>query len=247
MWLGEQITARGIGNGIALILCVGLVTQLPAAIFGTLELGRQGHFSMGFLAGLVLFALALTASVVRFEKARRLEPVEFAGRANVPAASALLSFKLNGAGVIPTAMASWVVAVALVLASWLGAQEIGRMLSPGQPVYLICYAILVFLSVFLYAAFVADPGEMAEKLQRHGGAIAGVQPGEPTAEHLDRVLSRVTLAGAVYFVAVCLIPELLLLWAQVPFYLGGTALLVVVGTVLDIEKQAQDYALVEVK
>jgi preprotein translocase subunit SecY len=243
--LCNQITARGIGNGIALILCIGFVTGLPANIFGMLELGRQGHFSMGFIAGLALFAVALTAIVVRFEKARRLEPVEFAGRADVPAASAFLSFKLNGAGVIPTVMTSWVFTVVLVVASLLGAQEIGRMLNPGQPVYMICYAILIFFSVFIYAAFVADPGETAEKLRRLGGALPQIAPGEPTAAHLDRVLSRLTLIGAVYFVTVCLIPELLLLWAQVPFYFGGTALLVVVGTVLDIEQQAREFALVK--
>jgi preprotein translocase subunit SecY len=245
VWLCNQITARGIGNGIALILCIGVVTSLPANIFGMLELGRQGHFSMGFLAGVGLFALALTVVVVRFEKARRLERVEFAARADVPAASAFMPFKLNGAGVIPSVMASWVFTVVLLLASWLGAREIGQMLNPGQPVYMICYAILIFFSVFIYTAFVVDPGEAAEKLQRLGGALPQIAPGEPTAAHLDRVLSGVTLIGAVYFVTVCLIPELLILWAQVPFYLGGTALLVLVCTVLDIEKQAQELVLVK--
>jgi preprotein translocase subunit SecY len=242
VWLCNQITARGIGNGIALILCIGFASGLPANIFGMLELERRGHLSMGFIAGLALFALALTAIVVRFEKARRLEPVAFAARADVPAASAFLSFKLNGAGVMPTVIVSWVITVVLMIAAYFGAPEVGRMLSPGQPVYIVCYAILIFFSVFVYTALVADPGEVAEKLQRYGGALPQIPPGEPTAEHLDRVLSRVTLIGAAYFVTVCLIPELLLLWAQVPFYFGGTALLVLVCTALDIEKQAREFA-----
>jgi len=242
VWLCNQITARGIGNGIALILCVGFVTSLPGNVFGTLELGRQGHFSMGFIAGLGLFSAALIALVVRFEKARRLEPVAFASGADVR--TAFLSFKLNGAGVIPTVIASWVIAVLLLLASYFGAEDFTRKLTPGQPVFMLTYAIVVFFSVYLYTAFVLDPNEAAEKLQRYGGTIAQVQPGEATSEHLDRVLSHVTLVGAVYFVAVCLIPELLLSWAQVPFYFGGTALLVLVCTVLDIEKQAREFALV---
>jgi preprotein translocase subunit SecY len=242
VWLCNQITARGIGNGIALMLCVGAVTSLPAGIFGMLELGRQGHFSMGFIAGLALLAVALTAVVVRFEQARRLEPVAFAGRADVPAASAFLSFKLNGAGVIPTVLAAWVLLVPLLIARLFGAEEFVGSFTPGQPLYLISYAVVIFFSVYLYTAFLLDPTDVAERLQRLGGVIAGVPPGEPTAEHLDRVLSRLTLIGAVYFVTVCLIPELLISWAQVPFYLGGTSLLVLVCTVLDVETQARELA-----
>jgi preprotein translocase subunit SecY len=200
---------------------------------------------MGFIAGLALLAVALTAVVVRFEQARRLEPVAFAGRADVPAASAFLSFKLNGAGVIPTVLAAWVLLVPLLIARLFGAEEFVGSFTPGQPLYLISYAVVILFSVYLYTAFVVDPAEAAEKLQRLGGVIAGVQPGEPTAEHLDRVLSRLTLIGAVYFVTVCLIPELLISWAQVPFYLGGTSLLVLICTVLDVEKQARELALVK--
>jgi preprotein translocase subunit SecY len=245
VFLCHQITARGIGNGIALMLCIGVVTSLPANVLGMLELGRQGHVSMGFIAGLALLALALTAVAVRFEQARRHEPVAFAGRAGAPAASAFLSFKLNGAGVIPTVLAAWVLLVPLLIARFFGAEEFVRPFTPGQPLYLISYAVVILFSVYLYTAFVVDPAEAAEKLQRLGGVIAGVQPGEPTAEHLDRVLSRLTLIGAVYFVTVCLIPELLISWAQVPFYLGGTSLLVLICTVLDVEKQARELALVK--
>jgi preprotein translocase subunit SecY len=242
VFLCNQITARGIGNGIALMLCVGVVTSLPAGFFGMLELGRQGHVSMGFIAGLALFAVALTAAAVRFEQARRHEPVAFAGRADAPAASAFLSFKLNGAGVIPTVLAAWVLLVPLLIARLFGAEEFVRPFTAGQPLYLISYAVVIFFSVYLYTAFLLDPTDAAERLQRLGGVIAGVQPGEPTAEHLDRVLSRLTLIGAVYFVTVCLIPDLLISWAQVPFYLGGTSLLVLVCTVLDVEKQARALA-----
>jgi preprotein translocase subunit SecY len=243
VWLCNQITARGIGNGIALILCVGIVTSLPANVLGMLELGRQGIFSMGFIAGLALFAVVLTAIVVRFEKARRFEPVAFASRAHVPAVSAVLSFKLNGAGVMPTVLAALVFYVVLFVARFSGVADLEQTLASGEPVYIVCYALLIFFCVYLYTALVLDPTGAAETLQRLGGTIPQVQPGEATAEHLDRVLSRLATIGAAYFVTVCLIPELLLLWAQVPFYLGGTSLLVLVCTVLDIRKQVREFAL----
>ena len=222
----------------------GSCCSLPANIFGTLELGRQGQFSGSFIAGLGL----LCGGADRARGVRRKGAAARAGRVHrAPGAPvdrpAKLSFKLNGAGVIPTVIAAWVLAVPLLIATFFGAEEFARTLTPGQPVFMLCYAIVIVLSVYLYTAFVLDPNEAAEKLQRHGGAIPQVQPGEATAEHLDRVLSRVTLLGAVYFVTVCLIPELLILWAQVPFYLGGTSLLILVCTVLDIENQAREFAL----
>jgi preprotein translocase subunit SecY len=241
-WLCWQITARGLGNGIALVLCLGIVLKVPADILGVLELGRQGAFSQSFIAGLALLAVVSIALVVLFEKARRHERVDFAARGSAPAASAMLSFKLNGAGVIPTVLASWVLLVPLLIASYFGAADFVRTFAPGQPLYLPCYAIVIFLSVYLYTAFLLDPGEAAEKLQRLGGAIPHVAPGEATAAYLDAVLSRVTLIGAVCFVAVCLIPELLILWGQVRFYFGGTSLLILVCTVVDIEKQARELA-----
>jgi preprotein translocase subunit SecY len=240
VWLCGQITARGIGNGIALILCVGIVTKLPADVLGVVDLGQRGIFSTGQLAGFAAMALALVAIVAVIERARRHEPVTFAGQ------PAQMSFKLNGAGIIPPVIAAWVLAAPVIAATILDAPDIVRVLTPGEPVYLACYAVLLLFGVFFYTALVLDPNGMAEKLQRLGGAIPQVAPGEATAAHLDSVISRITLTGAVYFVMICLIPELLILWAQVPFYLGGTSLLVLVCTVLDVEKQVREFTHVRV-
>jgi preprotein translocase subunit SecY len=154
--------------------------------------------------------------------------------------------KLNGAGIIPPIIAGWVLVVPAVVAGLMGADGLFRVLTPGHPAYLTAYVAVMFLAVFFYAAFVIDPTDAADKLRRLGGAIPQVAPGEPTAEHLDIVLSRVTLIGATYFVVICLIPELLILWWQVPFYLGGISLLVLVCTVLDVEGQVRDFARVRV-
>jgi len=240
VWLCTQITERGIGNGIALIITAGIVTKLPADIFGALELAQRGVFTTNQLAAFALLAVALVAFVVLFEKARRRELVTFTtpGRAS----AAYLSFKLNGAGIIPPIIAGWVLVALALVAGFIGADGIFRMLTPGNPVYLVAYVLVMFLGVFFYTAFVVDPGDAAEKLHRLGGTIPQVAPGEPTAEHLDGVLSRVTLIGALYFVVICLIPELLILWGQVPFYLGGASLLVLVCTVLDVEGQVRQFA-----
>jgi preprotein translocase subunit SecY len=244
VWLCTQITERGIGNGIALVIAAGIVTKLPADIFGVLDLGQRGVLPAGQLAAFALLALALVAVVVLFEKARRREAVTFTAQGK--ASPANLSFKLNGAGIIPPIIAGWVLVVPAVVAGFMGADGLFRVLTPGHPAYLAVYALVMFLAVFLYTAFVVDPTDAAEKLRRLGGAIPQVAPGEPTAEHLDGVVSRVTLIGATYFVVICLIPELLILWWQVPFYLGGISLLVLVCTVLDVEGQVREFARVRV-
>jgi preprotein translocase subunit SecY len=244
-WLCWQITARGLGNGIALVLCLGIVLQVPGYILGVLDLGRRGVFSPNFLAGLALLALASVTLVAFIEKAQRFVRVDFAARGSAPAASADLTFKLNGAGVIPSVVAAWVLLAPLLLARYFGAEEFVRTFTPGQPLFFLAYAFVIFFCVYLYTAFLLDPNEAAQALQRHGGTIRQVPSGEATAEHLDGILSRVTLIGAIYFVAVCLIPELLILWGQVPFYFGGVSLLVLVCTVVDIEKQARELARVK--
>ncbi len=241
-WLADQITLRGIGNGVALLLCVGVIVELPQALVGAIELGRQGVLPGQVLAGIALLAVALVAAASFMEKARRKEPVGFG------AGTAHLSFKLNGAGIIPVMIATWVVAILATLIGYLSQQDpiawIGwrELFNPGRPAFMLATAAVMFICVFLYTAFVLDPSEAAENLKKYGGAIPQVEPGEATAEHLDRLLSRVTLIGAAYLVAVCLIPELLISWAQVPFYLGGTSLLVLVCTALDVEAQTRKLA-----
>jgi preprotein translocase subunit SecY len=240
IWLADQITTRGIGNGIALILCAGIVTQLPQTIFGTMELTRQGVLSSKALALLAILLVALTGVVALIEQARRREPVAFG------AGTSYLSFKLNGAGVVPSLVVSWILGLLLALAAYVSppdplAGAAPHWFDPGQPLFLLGYAVAIFFCVYFYTALVLDPSDAAEKLQRYGGAIPQVAPGEATAEHLDGVLSRITLIGAVYFVVICLTPELLLYRLDVPLYLGGTSLLVLVCTVLDIEKQARGY------
>jgi preprotein translocase subunit SecY len=246
VWLADQITTRGFGNGIALILCAGIVTQLPQTIFGALDLGRQGVLSGNALAVLAVLLVALTGLVAFMEKARRYEPVAYSLREDSPHTS-LLSFKLNGAGVVPSLVASWILGLVLAIAAYVSPPDpfTGRgtphWLDPGQPLFLLGYAILIFLLVYLYTALVLDPSDTAERLKRYGGVIPQVGPGEPTAEHIDNVISRITLIGAIYFVVICLTPELLLSQFNVPLYLGGTSLLVLVCTVLDIERQARAY------
>jgi len=254
VWLCGQITLRGIGNGIALIFCADVVVELPQTIAGTLELGRQGLLSSNLIMGTAILAVALVGVATFMEKARRNVPVAFSGRTGAGNESSL-SFKLNGAGWMPALIASWLLlvpALAVVyLADTYGRQDpfwwngVRQAFNPGQPAFIICYAIIIVCCVFLYTAFVLDPAEAAAKLASLGGVIPGVPPGEATADHLDRVLSRVTLIGALYVVAVCLIPELLISRTQVPFYLGGASLLILVCTVLDVEKQARAIAHLE--
>jgi preprotein translocase subunit SecY len=246
VWLNEQITLRGIGNGIALILCVGVVTELPAAVVATLELGRQGVLSTGIILLSIGVAIAVIGFVVFMESARRRLLVEFspprAGEPQARAPASYLSLKLNGAGaVVPVLGASWLMLVPLTLVNYAGNPEAGSLaawikgaFTDGQPLFLICYALLIVVCVFIYTAMVLDPAQAAESLQLHGGAIQGVEPGEATAAHVDRVLSITTLVGAAYLGLVCLIPEIFVSYAQVPFYFGGASLLIVVCTVLDI-------------
>lgn len=251
VWLCDQITQRGIGNGVALILSTGIVLQLPGGILDIIELKNQGLVSGDLVTGLALLSLVLVVCGTFFERARRRERVDFSMRADGGAqhvGTAYLSFKLNGAGIIPALVASWLMVVPVLLASYFSRwdpmwwSDIVRMFDRAQPLYMICYGLIVFVCVYLYTAFVLDPEDAAEKLKRHGGTIPRVEPGEATAIYLDRVVSRTTLYGAIYFVAICLIPELVLARAQVPFFLTGTSLLILVCTVLDVESQARQLA-----
>jgi len=250
MWLGEQITERGIGNGISLIIFAGIVAGLPAAIGGTLELVRTGE--MNALAVLFLFALALgvTAFVVFVERGQRRITVNYArrqqGRRLMAAQSSHLPLKLNMAGVIPPIFASSIILFPGTLGQWFGQSEdfrwlaeITSKLSPGEPVYVIFYALAIIFFCFFYTALVFNAKETADNLKRSGAFIPGIRPGEQTARYIDTVMTRLTAAGAIYITAVCLLPEFLIVGWNVPFYFGGTSLLIVVVVVMDFMAQIQ--------
>jgi preprotein translocase subunit SecY len=244
VFLADQITTRGIGNGIALMLCAGIVTQLPQTMLITLRYREVGLTTENGMMGLVAAAILFVAVVALIEGARREVTVAFSPREGSRYTSCL-PFKLNGAGLVPAVVAPWLLGVLLIVLTYYDvdrwAPRGARWFDPGQPLYLLGYAVAIFFCVYLYSAFVLDPEQAAEKLKRHGGAIPQVEPGEATADYLDNVVSRVTLVGAVYLVLICLIGEVLLYRFDLPFYLGGTSVLILVCTVIDIEKQARGY------
>ena len=250
MWLGEQITERGLGNGISLIIFAGIVAGLPSAIGGTLELVRTGE--MNALTVLVLFALAVavTAFVVFVERGQRRITVNYAkrqqGRKMFAAQSSHLPLKLNMAGVIPPIFASSIILFPSTLGQWLGTQENMRWLqdivgkiAPGEPLYVLLYAMAIIFFCFFYTALVFNSKETADNLKRSGAFIPGYRPGEQTARYIDKVMSRLTFAGAIYITAVCLLPEFLIVGWNVPFYFGGTSLLIIVVVVMDFMAQVQ--------
>lgn len=250
MWLGEQITERGIGNGISLIIFSGIVAGLPHAIGGTLELVRTGE--MNALAVLALFFLALgvTAFVVFVERGQRRITVNYArrqqGRRLMAAQSTHLPLKINMAGVIPPIFASSIILFPGTLGQWFGQSEgtrwiadITSKLSPGEPVYVIAYSSAIIFFCFFYTALVFNAKETADNLKRSGAFIPGIRPGDQTARYIDTVMTRLTAAGAIYITAVCLIPEFLIVGWHVPFYFGGTSLLIVVVVVMDFMAQVQ--------
>ncbi|WP_296697218.1 preprotein translocase subunit SecY [Thiocapsa sp. UBA6158] len=250
MWLGEQITERGIGNGISLIIFAGIVAGLPSALGGTLELARTGE--MNSLAVLALFAMALavTAFVVFVERGQRRITVNYArrqqGRKMMQAQSTHLPLKLNMAGVIPPIFASSIILFPGTLGQWFGSSEgmrwladITAKLSPGEPVYVLLYAAAIIFFCFFYTALVFNAKDTADNLKRSGAFIPGIRPGEQTARYIDTVMTRLTAAGAIYITAVCLLPEFLIVGYNVPFYFGGTSLLIVVVVVMDFMAQVQ--------
>ncbi|HEX9802393.1 MAG TPA: preprotein translocase subunit SecY [Gammaproteobacteria bacterium] len=250
MWLGEQVTERGIGNGISLIIFAGIVAGLPAAIGGTLELARTGELSP--ILVLVLFALALlvTAFVIYVERGQRRITVNYAkrqqGRKMYAAQSSHLPLKVNMAGVIPPIFASSIILFPATLGGWFGSaegmgwlQDISATMSPGQPLYVAFYAVAIIFFCFFYTALMFNPKETADNLKKSGAFVPGIRPGEQTARYIDGILSRLTLAGAIYITLVCLLPEFLILSWNVPFYFGGTSLLIIVVVVMDFMAQLQ--------
>ena len=251
MWLGEQITQRGIGNGISLIIFAGIVAELPRAIAGTLELGRQGQFNL--LEILALFALvtAVITFIVFVERAQRRLPVQYprrqVGNAMAAAQQSHLPLKLNTAGVIPPIFASSLLLLPLTIVGFSGAQggdftaTISQYLSHGQPIYMLLYGGLIAFFCFFYTAIVFNPKENADMLKKYGGFVPGIRPGQQTADYIDYVLTRVTAIGAAYLVFVCLLPEFLISRYDIPFYLGGTSLLIVVTVTMDTVAQVHSH------
>ena len=252
MWLGEQITERGVGNGISMIIFAGIVAGLPAAVAGTLELARTGELNVLMVIFLFLLILAVTGVVIFVERGQRRITVNYAkrqvGRKMYAGQSSHLPLKLNMSGVIPPIFASSLILFPTTLVGWIGQsdipalrwfQDLAQTIAPGQPLYVILYAAGIVFFCFFYTAIVFDPKETAENLKKSGAFVPGMRPGEQTAKYLDTVLTKLTLAGAIYITAVCLLPELLILEYNVPFYFGGTSLLIVVVVVMDFMSQVQ--------
>jgi preprotein translocase subunit SecY len=255
MWLGEQITQRGIGNGTSLIIMSGIVAQLPSAVAGTLELGRQGALSTGLILIVLLMAVAVITFIVFMERAQRRLLIQYpkrqVGNRMFEGQSSHLPLKLNTSGVIPPIFASSLLLLPTTVASFTTAQgsatgwltTITTLLSHGRPLFLILYVALIVFFAFFYTAIIFNPTETADNLKKHGGFIPGIRPGERTAEYIDYVLSRITVIGAGYLAIVCLFPEMLIAYAAVPFYFGGTSLLIVVSVTMDTVAQVQGYLL----
>jgi preprotein translocase subunit SecY len=253
MWLGEQITARGIGNGISLIIMAGIVAELPSAIAGTLELGRQGALSTGLILAVMLMAFAVIMFIVFMERAQRRLLIQYPkrqiGNQMFEGQSSHLPLKLNSAGVIPPIFASSLLLVPTTVAGFSGGQgpewmtSIVAYIGHGQPLFMVLYIGMIVFFTFFYTAIVFNPKDTADNLKKHGGFIPGIRPGERTAEYIDYVLTRITVVGAAYIAIVCLIPELLISYAAVPFYFGGTSLLIVVSVTMDTVAQVQGHLL----
>ena len=254
MWLGEQITSRGIGNGISLIILSGIVAELPSALVGMFELGRQGALSTGLILLIIVMAIAVIAFIVFMERAQRRLLIQYpkrqVGNRVFEGQSSHLPLKLNTSGVIPPIFASSLLLLPTTIASfnaqgqgpeWLSI--ITTQLAHGRPLFLLLYVGLIVFFAFFYTAIVFNPTETADNLKKHGGFIPGIRPGERTAEYIDYVLSRITVIGAAYLAIVCLIPEILISYAAVPFYFGGTSLLIVVSVTMDTVAQVQGYLL----
>jgi preprotein translocase subunit SecY len=250
MWLGEQVTERGIGNGISVIIFAGIVAGLPSAIGGTIELVRTGELNSIIILFLLIGVIAVTLFVVFIERGQRRITVNYAkrqqGNKMYAAQSSHLPLKLNMAGVIPPIFASSIILFPATLGSWFGQQEgmrwlqdISATLSPGQPLYVMFYAAAIIFFCFFYTALVFNSKETAENLKKSGAFIPGIRPGKQTATYIDGVLSRLTLVGALYITLVCLLPEFLILFWNVPFYFGGTSLLIIVVVVMDFMAQVQ--------
>jgi preprotein translocase subunit SecY len=255
MWLGEQITSRGIGNGISLIIFAGIVAGLPSGVAALLELGRTGQMSMFVILGILILALAVIALIVFFERAQRRLLIQYpkrqVGMRMTQAESSHMPLKLNTAGVIPPIFASSLLLLPITVANfskgkgpdWLN--SLTAMLGHGQPLFLVFYGALIVFFCFFYTSIQFNPKETADNLKKSGGFILGIRPGDKTAEYIDWILTRITMIGAAYLVLICLLPELLVGYSGIPFYFGGTSLLIVVSVTLDTVSQLQGHMLAQ--
>jgi len=254
MWLGEQITERGIGNGISLIIFAGIAAGLPAAVAGTLELQRTGAFSILTVFFIAALVIGVTALVCFVERGQRRILVNYAkrqvGRKIYGGQSSHLPLKLNMSGVIPPIFASSIILFPATLAGWFGTGENMRWLSniastlhPGQPIYVFLYSAAIIFFCFFYAALMFNPKETADNLKKSGAFVPGIRPGDQTARYIEKIMLRLTLVGSIYVTLVCLLPEFLIVWKSVPFYFGGTSLLIIVVVTMDFMAQVQAYAM----
>ncbi|MGZ8189924.1 MAG: preprotein translocase subunit SecY [Methylococcaceae bacterium] len=254
MWLGEQVTERGIGNGISMIIFAGIVSGLPKAIGGTLELARTGEMNGAFIILLFLLSITVTALVVFVERGQRRILINYPkrqqGRKLYAGQSSFLPLKLNMAGVIPPIFASSIILFPATIAGWFGntdgftwLQDVATMLSPGQPIYVLLYATAIIFFCFFYTALVFNSKETAENLKKSGAFLPGIRPGVQTTAYIDKVMTRLTLIGAFYITLVCLLPEFLIVYWNVPFYFGGTSLLIIVVVVMDFISQMQTHVM----
>ncbi|MGH9651296.1 MAG: preprotein translocase subunit SecY, partial [Terriglobales bacterium] len=253
MWLGEQITARGIGNGISLIIFAGIVAGLPSGIAAMLELGRTGQLSTFVILGIIVMALFVVAFIVLMERAQRRLLIQYpkrqVGNKMYQGDSSHMPLKLNTSGVIPPIFASSLLLLPITVANFTKGQgpdwlnTLTAMLGHGQPLFLFLYVVLIIFFAFFYTSIMFNPKETAENLKKYGGFVPGLRPGERTAEYIDYVLTRITVIGAGYLAAVCVLPEFLISYAAVPFYFGGTSLLIAVSVTMDTVAQIHSHLL----
>jgi len=254
MWLGEQITARGVGNGISLLIFAGIVAGLPGALAGMLEMGRTGALAVGMILFLLIMIVAVITWIVFMERAQRRLIVQYPkrqmGNKMFQGDKSHLPLKLNTAGVIPAIFASSLLLLPATLVGFAGAQDapewvtaLTAWLGPGQPLYMALYAAGIIFFCFFYTSLVFNPEDTADNLKKYGGFIPGIRPGKRTAEYIDYVLTRLTVVGAAYLTIVCLLPEVLRARYNIPFYLGGTSLLIVVTVTMDTVAQIQSHLL----
>ena len=253
MWLGEQVTQRGVGNGISLIIFAGIVATIPSALAGMLELGRQGALATPLILGIFIMLVIVVVVIVYVERAQRRLIIQYpkrqVGNRMFQGDQSHLPLKLNTAGVIPPIFASSLLLLPVTVANFSAGQgpewlvTMTALLGHGQPLYLTLYAVGIIFFAFFYTAIVFNPSDTADNLKKHGGFIPGIRPGEKTAEYIDYVLTRITVFGAAYLAIVCLLPEFLIGYSGIPFYLGGTSLLIVVAVTMDTVSQVQGHLL----
>lgn len=250
MWLGEQITERGIGNGISLIIFAGIVAQFPNAVISTLRLVKAGELNVIFVIFLVAMMIAVVGVIVFIERGQRKIPVQYAkrvvGRKVYGGQSTHLPLKVNTAGVIPPIFASSIIMFPATVAGFIAipwVQGVAKQLSPGTTVYTLLYVGMIFFFCYFYTAVIFNPVDIADNLKKYGGYIPGIRPGQKTSEYIYKVLSRLTFFGAIYLAIICVLPELLINKFKVPFYFGGTSLLIVVGVALDTVSQMESHLL----